>query len=144
LIRHGKIFAGNRTSMNDGTGWCNYSYDQLSRMTSETHHFNDLNTSSTGGNYALNYQYNLANQLTSIADPFSTQVGYTHDQAGRLSGVTNSGATNFSAQYLSNIQYRAWGAMKNVDYGNGVHQHVDYNARLQPSASSVSNSGQPT
>jgi YD repeat-containing protein len=135
--------AENRTSMNDGTGWCNYSYDQLSRMTSETHHFNDLNTSSTGGNYALSYQYNLANQLTSIADPFSTQVGYTHDQAGRLSGVTNSGATNFSAQYLSNIQYRAWGAAKNVDYGNGVHQHVDYNARLQPSASSVSNVAKP-
>ena len=76
--------AGNRTSMSDGTGSCTYAYDTLSRMTSETHHFNDLASSSTGGNYTLSYAYNLGSELTSITDAFNTQVGYTYDSAGRF------------------------------------------------------------
>ena len=76
--------AGNRTSMTDGTGSTSYSYDTLSRMTSETRTFTGLS-----GSYALNYSYNLANALTVLAIPFrSRQVGYNYDAAGRLSGVT--------------------------------------------------------
>jgi hypothetical protein len=56
-----------------------------------------------------------------------------------LSAVTNSGATQFTAQYLANISYRATGALRDADYGNGVHQHVDYNSRLMPTAAAVSN-----
>src|SRR5439155_4670401 len=41
----------NRTSMTDSIGSRTYNYDQLSRMSSETHHFNDLAGTSTGGNY---------------------------------------------------------------------------------------------
>ncbi len=131
--------AGNRTSMSDGTGSCTYAYDTLSRTTSETHHFNDLASSSTNGNYSLSYAYNLGSELTSITDGFSTQVGYVYDSTGRLTTVTNSGASNFSSQYLSNIQYRAWGAMKYVDYGNGAHAQANYNSRLLPTSYSVSN-----
>jgi YD repeat-containing protein len=131
--------AGNRTYMSDGTGSCTYSYDTLSRMTSETHHFNDLASSSTSGNYTLSYAYNLGSELTSITDGFSTQVGYIYDSTGRLTTVTNSGASNFSSQYLSNIEYRAWGAMKYVNYGNGAHAQASYNSRLLPTSYSVSN-----
>src|SRR5258707_9322889 len=120
--------AGNRTSMSDGTGSCTYAYDTLSRTTSETHHFNDLASSSTSGNYSLSYAYNLGSELTSITDGFSTQVGYVYDSTGRLTTVTNSGASGFSSNYLSNIEYRAWGALKDMDYGNSVHSHVDYNS----------------
>ena len=31
-----------------------------------------------------------------------------------MTTVSNSGAPGFPSQYLSNIQYRAWGAMKNM------------------------------
>ena len=57
--------AGNRTSMTDGLGSVSYGYDQLSRLTSETRYFSALWNSPTGGNYGINYQYNLANELTS-------------------------------------------------------------------------------
>jgi YD repeat-containing protein len=126
--------AGNRTSMSDATGSCTYAYDTLSRMTSETRSFTGLS-----GSYTLSYAYNLGGELTSITDPFSVQVGYSYDGTGRLLSVNNSGATSFQSQYLSNISYRAWGALKDRDYGNGAHQHVDYNTRLLPTAAALSN-----
>jgi YD repeat-containing protein len=73
--------------MNDGLGSMTYSYDQLSRLTSETRYFNALSYSPTGGNYGISYQYNLANELTSISDPFGAQIGYTRDTIGRTTAV---------------------------------------------------------
>ena len=73
--------AGNRSTMTDGTGTTNYSYDALSRMTSESRTFTDL----AGSTFSLNYSYNLANELTVLAIPFrSRQIGYNYDTAGRL------------------------------------------------------------
>jgi YD repeat-containing protein len=138
-VSFGYDAAGNRISMSDGIGSCTYAYDTLSRMSSETHHFNDLASSSTSGNYTLSYGYNVGGELTGITDGFSTQVGYVYDSTGRLTTVTNSGASNFSSQYLSNIEYRAWGARKYVDYGNGVHAQANYNSRLVPTSYSLSN-----
>jgi YD repeat-containing protein len=116
--------AANRTSMTDGMGSMSYSYDQLSRLTSETRTLTGI------GTYPLSYAYNLANQLTSITDPFSAQVGYNHDLAGRLSSITGSGYANVST-YASNLQYRAWGAIKALTYGNNYTLSMSYNARLQ-------------
>ena len=138
--------AGNRTAMTDDTGSTSYSYDSLSRMTSETRTFNGFS-----GTYSLNYSYNLANALTSLAIPFrSQQIGYNYDIAGRLSGVTASG---FSATYTdwpnqftqnltsfaSNITYRASGARKSMTYGNTTSEQITYNARQQPATYTLNN-----
>jgi YD repeat-containing protein len=121
--------AGNRTSMTDGMGTVNYNYDQLSRLLTETRNFSNLAGSSTGGNYTLTYTYNVGNQLTSITDPFGAQVNYNYDSVGRLSGVTGTG---FSiSTFLSNIQYRAWGAPKSVLHGNGRTAASTYDARMR-------------
>lgn len=139
---------GNRTSMTDATGTTNYSYNQLSQLTSESRTFTGL-----GGSYALNYAYNLAGQLSSLSIPFEAkQMGYNYDAAGRLSGVTGSGfSTSYydwqTQQYytqsvptfLSNVLYRAWGSKKSMTYGNTVSDAVTYNSRLQPLNYSVSN-----
>ena len=139
--------AGNRSTMTDGTGSMNYSYDSLSRLTSESRTFTDL----TGSTYSLNYSYNLANALTSLNIPFrSRQIGYNYDTAGRLSAVT---ATGFSATYnvwpnqytqnltsfVSNITYRAWSAPKSMTYGNATSEQTTYNSRLQPSSYTLNN-----
>jgi YD repeat-containing protein len=116
---------GNRKSMTDGTGTTSYAYDQLSRMSSETHAINGV------GNYTIGYGYNLANELTTVTAPFGQSVSYNHDTAGRLNGISGTGFPNVS-QFASNVQYRAWGGIKNMTYGNGKTLSVGYNSRLAP------------
>jgi len=82
--------------MTDGIGQVDYAYDTLSRLTSETRYFSALSSSSTGGNYSINYQYNLANELTSITDSFGAQIGYTRDHSWSHNAVTGSGFANIS------------------------------------------------
>jgi YD repeat-containing protein len=124
--------------MTDGLGSVSYSFDQLSRLTSETRTFNDPNNAAINGvTKTLTYDYNLAGELTSLTDPFGAQVGYTHDQRGKLTGVTGSGFSNVST-YASNIQYRAWGAMKHLTYGNNRNLDAGYNARLKVTSFSIS------
>jgi YD repeat-containing protein len=124
--------AGNRKTMADGMGDVDYNYDQLSRLTSETRHFTNLSGSSTGGDYTLTYTYNVRNELTSVTDPYGAQVNYNFDAAGRISSVTG---TPFSAStFVSNIQYRAWGAPKSVLHGNGRTAASTYDARMRISS----------
>ena len=139
--------AGNRTSMTDSLGSVSYSFDQLSRMTSESRTL----TGEWAGTYTFNYQYNLANQLTSLSIPFrSQQIGYNFDTTGRLSGVTASGFSgihnewpNYPTQTLtsfaSNISYRAWGAVKSMTYGNTTNEQTSFDARLRPVTYTLSN-----
>ncbi|HET6977827.1 MAG TPA: DUF4214 domain-containing protein [Pyrinomonadaceae bacterium] len=138
--------ASNRTLMTDGTGSRTYSYDSLSRMTSESRILTGFS-----GTYTLNYSYNLAGVLSVLSIPFrSQQIGYNYDQAGRLSGVTANG---FSASYtvwpnqytqpitnfVSDITYRAWGARKSTTYGNTTSEQFTYNARLLPATYTLNN-----
>lgn len=118
--------AGNRTSMTDGLGSMSYTYDELSRLTSETRTFTGV------GTYTLTYGgYNRAGQLTSFTNPWSAQVGYTYDKAGRLTGVTGSGYAGVST-YASGLTYRAFGSIKGMNYGNGRSLSVTYDSRLRP------------
>ena len=60
--------------MTDGSGSVSYSYDALSRLTSETRQFSGLT-----GSYALSYIYNLAGELTRVTDPTGAQVNYVYE-----------------------------------------------------------------
>jgi hypothetical protein len=50
-------------------------------------------------------------------DPFNATINYTHDTAGRVTSITG---TPFGAitSYTSNTQYRTWGAIKQLNYGD--------------------------
>jgi YD repeat-containing protein len=141
-VSFGYDAAGNRTSMSDGSGSCSYSYDQLSRMVSETHHFNDLAGASTGGNYTIGYQYNLVGQVTSVSDPNdrSRDASYVYDSAARVTNINGAGYGGISA-FANGIQYRAWGATKHVGYGNGLSADLQYNNRLQATQYLLTKSG---
>ena len=115
--------------MTDSLGTTNYIYDQLSRMTSETRGFTGL------GNYAISYQYNLNNDLTSItspANPGSIAISYTRDVTGRLTAITRPNQTLASA-----ISYRAFGAIEHMLYGDNSTMDVTFNSRLLPATSHV-------
>jgi YD repeat-containing protein len=80
-VSFGYDAAGNRTSVADGLGSMVYNYDNLSQLTSETRNFNALGSY---GSYTLSYAYNLAGELSTFTNPWSAQVSYAYDKAGRV------------------------------------------------------------
>lgn len=124
--------AANRTAMTERDGSDNvvgstvYSYDALSRLAWE-----ERQSAGLTGALRLTYSYNLADQLTSVRDPWGAEVMYKHDAAGRLTRVEGSGPGS-AAVYAKEFEYRAWGAVKVMKYGNDVRLDVAYNASLQP------------
>jgi len=117
---------GNRTSMTDALGSVAYNRNLLSQLTSETR------TIAGVGSFTLNYAYNLSGQLSSITDPFGAQVGYSHDKVGRLSAITGANFASVTS-YASDFQYRAWGALESLSYGNSKTMSMGYDARLNVS-----------
>lgn len=116
--------AGNRTFMIDGAGRIDYGYDSLSHLKSETRQFTEL------GSFTLSYDYNLAGDLKSITDPTGATINYERDQIGRVTAITGTPYGGVS-QYATAIQYRAWGAVKGMTYGNNLNVSASYNSRLQ-------------
>jgi RHS repeat-associated protein len=121
--------AGNRKTMTDGLGSMSYSYDQLSRLTSETRTFTGV------GSFALSYAYNLGNEVTSITNPWSVQVGYAYDKIGRPTSVTGSGYGGVSS-YVSSMSYRTFG-LKQMNYSNGRALSLQYDNRLRLTSWSI-------
>lgn len=129
---------GNRTSMTDDTGTLDYEYDQLSQLKKETKH---LRSSWTISNHdsAIEYTYHLGGQLKSVTDPFGQRIDYGMDKGGKLKAVTGTpfnisdGNNNTVSitDYIDHIEYRAWGAVKSIDYGNSTSMSQTCNSRLQ-------------
>ncbi|HSD48132.1 MAG TPA: hypothetical protein VLB87_16010, partial [Pyrinomonadaceae bacterium] len=133
--------AGNRTSMTDYTGTVSYHYDQLSRMDWEQRNFASLGSTI----YRFTYGYNLAGNLTSVTEPsqFGASVTYGYDTAGRLNSVTGSGLAGGVTQIASNMKYRAWGALREMDYGNGLRMNQGFNSNMLVSSYQVKVPGTP-
>jgi YD repeat-containing protein len=111
-ISFGYDAAGHRTSMSDGMGSVSYNYNNLAQLASETRNFTGV------GSYTLSYGYNLAGELASITNPWGAQVSYGYDKAGRVTAVNGSGYYGIS-NYASALTYRAFGAIKGMNYANG-------------------------
>jgi YD repeat-containing protein len=134
--------AGNRQSMTEKdaqgivVGGTTYAYDPFSKLQSETRYFSELANTQTGGHYTIGYDYNLAGQLTGVTDPVNSSLSYTHDAVGQLTKITGSSFADVT-QYATGMKYRAWGALKQMNYGNNLSLAITYNARLQASAYNV-------
>ena len=122
--------AGNRKAMTDGLGYVQYAYNNLSQMTSETRSFNGLAA------YTLSYSYNLAGELSSMTNPWSG-MNYGYDKAGRITGVTGGLSLN-APQYATGLSYRAFGAIKGMNYGDGTSLSTTFDKRLRPTKWDVS------
>ena len=115
--------AGNRTSMSSSESTATYVYDTASRLTSESRSFNGL-----AGNFTLTYAYNQSGKLTEITNPWNVKVGYTYNMVGELTGVTGQNFAGVST-YASGLLYRAFGGIKQLNYGNGRNLSMGYNNR---------------
>ncbi len=123
-ITFGYDAAGNRSQMTDGLGTVTYHYDSMSRMDWEERTFNGV------GTYRLTYSYNNAG-LASVTNPWGSQVSYNRDHTGAVTGVTGLGLVS-APTYSSGMQYRAFGALKAMSYGNTRQLSVTYDSRMRP------------
>lgn len=125
---------GNRTSMTDDLGVHTYVYNELSQMTSETRDFYDSLPQAPGGNgiFTINYTYHLGGQLKSLTEPYGVTTNYSNDKVGRLTSVAPAVPYGGTASFASNAQYRAWGALKHLDYGNGMAMNQTFDNALRP------------
>jgi RHS repeat-associated protein len=89
--------------------------------------------------YSLSYKYNLAGQLTEQTYPSGRVVRHAFDATARLLATTNAAGTY---AYASGLTYAAHGGLTSQTNGNGTAESVDYNARLQPSALTLSRAGE--
>lgn len=126
-VAYGYDEAGNRNFMSDTSGnVVNYNYDTLSQLTSEARQFAGLS-----GTYTLAYEYTVAGQVKKVTDqaPGSgTSFTYARDEVGRLLEV-NSNGLGANTPVASNVQYRASGALKHRESGNGTGMNFAYNSR---------------
>ncbi|MCG3146362.1 MAG: hypothetical protein HONDAALG_04397 [Gammaproteobacteria bacterium] len=125
-------------------GRTTYSYDQQSRMQWELRTFYGLS-----GSYKLTYDYNLSGQLKQLGYESSNfamdnnTIYYGHDKAGNLTSVTGTPFAGVTT-YAAGMQYRAWGAVKSLSYGNGITFSANYNKRLQMQTFEIAKTGSPT
>lgn len=123
--------AGNRLWMEERQqgiviGRTDYVYDTISRLDQETRTISGL------GAFLLDYSYTLGGQLASLSDPFNGVVTYGYNKVGELTSVTgNSGGFHGVTNFASNFQYRAFGGIKSVLYGNGKSVTLGYDTRLR-------------
>jgi RHS repeat-associated protein len=125
--------AGNRTLMEEkntaGTvvGRSTYNYDELGRMDWEERLLQGI------GTYRLSYEYNLAGQLTKLTRPGQSgvvAVEYSYDKVGRTTAVTGSGYANVTS-YVNSIDYRAFGAAREIAYGDTTKLVTAFDTRLR-------------
>ena len=135
-VTYGYDAAGNRSSMDEnGQRRVTYHYDQLSRMDWEERQFPGVT-----GEYRLSYTYNLAGQVKSITDPTNSAITYEYDKVGRVTDVTGTpygtGGINGTpfieiSEYATDLNYRAWGGLESLTYGNQMTLSQQFNQRLQ-------------
>ena len=145
---------GNRKKMTDGAGTVDYVYNSLSQMTSETRKFIDNSTTPplslanaplAGNGFKLTYEYTLSGQLKSLEDPYNQKINYAYDKIGRLNAVAGQTAFGGISTYANNPQYRAWGGLKHLEYGNGVKFNITgYNDKLQATGFELKDASQQT
>ncbi len=119
--------------MNDGPGVVDYAYNELSQMTSETRRFDDSlpGAPQSNNSYQIQYTYYSDGQLKGLTEPWGVTVNYNLDKIGRLTSVTPTTAYGTTTAFASNAQYRAWGAVKHLEYGNGMQMNQTFNNRQQ-------------
>jgi RHS repeat-associated protein len=126
----------NRIRMDDdapNTGdYVEYSFDYWNRLTTETRH---ISTST----YAVSYQYDTANRLTSLTYPDGMQILYSYDDLNRVAEVKRYVDGSNDEILLSNAQYNTESLLSQFDYGNNMRAAFSYDSMDRPLSIDVKN-----
>jgi RHS repeat-associated protein len=121
----GQNLLGKLTSVNSSISSTFYdSYDEAGNIKASRQITN-------GTTYSMAYSYDLAGNLITQTYPSGRQVSTSINSAGRINSVSGNYASS-SKIYASEIEYGPHGAIEALKLGNGLHEQIRFNSRLQP------------
>ncbi|WP_347333031.1 RHS domain-containing protein, partial [Marinimicrobium locisalis] len=116
----GRNGIGRLTRIEDPSGTTRYFYDYLGNVTRKE-------TALNGHTLTVEYQYDSAGQRIGITYPSGQQVSITRNPQGRVSGLSTRLEAQSSAQVLAEaIEYRPFGPLSRLTYGNGLQEVRTY------------------
>ena len=96
------------------------------------------NLSGQSQTFASQYHYDLANNLTGITYPDGTQVAYTRNSLGEITGISATLPGQALQTIASNISYQPFGGMKALTWGNGLTLNRRFDNDYRISSQTVS------
>lgn len=118
---------GHLATVTDPSGTTAFKYDHRGNMVIKRQ---AIGTTSSAD---LAYAYDLADRIVQITYPSGRIVNYVRDGKGRVTSVTTQATSSSSAVTLaSSMAYEPYGALKSLNYGNGLTLTQDWgtDARL--------------
>jgi RHS repeat-associated protein len=113
---------GRVTTMTDGVGSENYTYNNLGQMT-------QLQKVISGTTYTTGYAYNVADELTQITYPSTRAVSMPVDAIGRLSAVSGT-LNSVNTTYASGFAYNPASQATGFQYGNSLFASFGFSPDL--------------
>lgn len=104
----GKLTEITRYSSETAYSWIGYYYDERGRVGVKTETIPNIATKKK-----IRFEYYANDQLKKVIYPDSTYTEYTLNSAGQTVGISDLIG-------LDSVQYEAWGAIKSIQYQNGV------------------------
>jgi YD repeat-containing protein len=111
---------GRLRRITDKSGSTEFTYDVRGNVVSATR--------TIGGRiYVTRYAYDLADRLASVTYPSGRIIDYQRDQLGRVSSLyLRNGTSAAPIALASSLNYRPFGPLESLIYGNGVTLTLSY------------------
>ena len=119
-VSDGNNGIGKLTSITDVSGSSAFIYDDRGNLSQKTHTIQ-------GTQYVDQYQYDLVNNLIQHTYPSGRIVYYSRDSLARVDSMTTqeNGSAPL-ATVVSNLQYKPFGPLTAMTYGNGLESEFEY------------------
>ena len=118
------------TGINEPSGNMVFDYNNEGLLNSAVWTLGNANSSNPPP-YQIRYTYDAAGRLTTLTYPSGLTVNYARDADGQVTGITAISADGVTTQLASDIQYKPFGPMQYIQYGNGLVESRTLNANYQ-------------
>ena len=115
---------GRLTSISEPSGNTAFDYNNDELLSSAV--WTPGNTS-----FQTRYTYDAAGRLTALTYPSGLTVNYARDSDGHITSVTATTADGITTELATDIQYKPFGPIQHLVYGNGLVENRSLNANYQ-------------
>src|SRR5690606_10247988 len=116
---------GQLCSVTDASGTTAYEYNDLGQLT-------DVTETRGGLTFTTAYTYDLAGNVLTITLDSGRVITYSRNANGLVSGVSGTVSGSGTVQFSSAVNYRPFGPVSGMTYGNGLTFSATYDQDYNP------------